>query len=388
MKKRISVVTSTRADYGLLRWVIQGIHESDYLDLQIIVTGMHLSPEFGLTYKEIENDGFKIQKKIEILLSSDTPVGISKSMGLGLIGFSEAYSELKPDLILVLGDRYEILSSVSAALISRIPVAHLHGGETTEGAFDEGIRHSISKMSHLHFVAAEEYKNRVLQLGENPDHIHLVGGLGIDGIKKLKLLSRDELESSLNFKFKKKNLLITFHPATLEGQTAEYQIRQLLSYLATLSDTGLIFTMPNSDTDSRIIFELIHEFVSSHSNSCSYASLGHLRYLSCLQFVDAVVGNSSSGIIEAPSFRIGTINIGDRQKGRLKATSVIDCDPNYENIKSAFLKLYSSEFQSFLPNVMNPYGEGGASEKIVKVLEKFDLTGILKKKFFDLKFVL
>lgn len=328
MKRKICVITGTRADYGLLRWLILEISKSSKLDLQIIATGMHLSPEFGLTYKEIENDGFLIHKKIEILLSSDSTVGVSKSIGLGLIGFSEAFADLNPDIILVLGDRFEILAATVAALISRIPVAHLHGGETTEGAFDEGIRHSITKMSHLHFVAANEYRNRIIQLGEDPSNVFLVGGMGIDGIKKSNLLKKEELESSLNIKFKKNNLLITFHPVTLEESTAKVQMIELLLSLETLSpEIGLIFTMPNADTDGRIIFELVKEFTSSHSNAWYFTSLGQTRYLSCLQFVDAVVGNSSSGIIEAPSFKIGTINIGDRQKGRLRAKSIIDCEP-------------------------------------------------------------
>ncbi|WP_032918756.1 UDP-N-acetylglucosamine 2-epimerase [Leptospira santarosai] len=387
MKKKICVITGTRADYGLLRWLILEISKSSKLDLQIIATGMHLSPEFGLTYKEIENDGFLIQKKIEILLSSDSAVGVSKSIGLGLIGFSEAFADLNPDIILILGDRFEIFSAAVAALISRIPIAHLHGGEVTEGAFDEGIRHSITKMSHFHFVATSEYRNRVIQLGEDPSNVFLVGGMGIDGVRKSNLLKKEELEFSLNIKFKRNNLLITFHPVTLEGATAKAQMTELLLSLETLSqETGLIFTMPNADTDSRIIFELIKKFTSSRSNAWHFTSLGQTLYLSCLQFVDAVVGNSSSGIIEAPSFKIGTINIGDRQKGRLKAKSIIDCEPNKEGIMNALKKLYSSDFQKNLSTTINPYGEGGASDKIVKILEGLEAQEVLKKKFFDLPF--
>ncbi|MDI7182286.1 UDP-N-acetylglucosamine 2-epimerase [Leptospira santarosai] len=387
MKKKICVITGTRADYGLLRWLILEISKSSKLDLQIIATGMHLSPEFGLTYKEIENDGFLIQKKIEILLSSDSAVGVSKSIGLGLIGFSEAFADLNPDIILILGDRFEIFSAAVAALISRIPIAHLHGGEVTEGAFDEGIRHSITKMSHFHFVATSEYRNRVIQLGEDPSNVFLVGGMGIDGIRKSNLLKKEELEFSLNIKFKRNNLLITFHPVTLEETTAKAQMTELLLSLETLSqETGLIFTMPNADTDSRIIFELIKKFTSSRSNAWHFTSLGQTLYLSCLQFVDAVVGNSSSGIIEAPSFKIGTINIGDRQKGRLKAKSIIDCEPNKEGIMNALKKLYSSDFQKNLSTTINPYGEGGASDKIVKILEGLEAQEVLKKKFFDLPF--
>ena len=288
------MITGTRAEYGLLRWVMQGIKDDPTLELQIVATGMHLSPEFGLTYREIEHDGFEIDRKVEMLTSSDTPVGIAKSMGLGLISFSDALNQLKPDLILVLGDRFEIFSAVAAALVARIPVAHLHGGETTEGAFDEAIRHSITKMSHLHFVAAEEYRQRVIQLGEQPDRVFLVGGLGIDNIKRLKLLNRAELESSLDFKLGQKNLLVTFHPVTLETATAADQMKELLAALAELPDTQLIFTMPNADTDGRALIKMVERFAAQHSNARAYTSLGQLRYLSCIAHVDGVVGNSSS----------------------------------------------------------------------------------------------
>jgi len=381
--KKICVVTGTRAEYGLLRWVMQGIKDAKDLELQIIVTGMHLSPEFGLTYKEIENDGFIINHKVEMLLSSDTPAGLSKSMGLGLIGFGDVFQQFKPDLLLALGDRFEIFSAVASALISRIPVAHLHGGETTEGAFDESIRHSITKMSHLHFVAADEYRDRVIQLGEDPNHIFLVGGLGTDNIKKLNLLDRFALEIALDFKLANKNLLITFHPVTLENQTSCQQMSELLMALDNLEDTNLIFTMPNADTDSRILIKMINTYVEKNSNAVAFTSLGQLRYLSCINYVDAVVGNSSSGLIEAPSFAKGTINIGDRQRGRLKAKSVIDCEPDRQSISTAIQKLYSTDFQASLKTVINPYGEGGASEKIVEVLQKHPLDNILKKRFHD-----
>ncbi len=383
MKRKICIVTGTRAEYGLLRWVMEGIREASTLELQVIATGMHLSPEFGLTYRDIEKDGFSIDRKVEMLLSSDTPVGLAKSMGLGLIGFGEAWQQLRPDLVLVLGDRFEIFSAVAAALIARIPVAHLHGGETTEGAFDEALRHSISKMSHLHFVAAEVYRQRVLQLGEHPDRVFLVGGLGIDNIKKLSLLDRPALEASLGFKLGRKNLLITFHPVTLENKTSQQQMAELLMALEKLEDTHLIFTMPNADTDSRVLFDMVKQFVNKHSHACAHTSLGQLRYLSTVQHVDAVVGNSSSGIIEAPSFAKGTINVGDRQRGRLKAESVIDCEPNEQSILAALQKLYSPSFQSLLKKVQNPYGEGGASEKVVQILKNHSLNSILKKTFYD-----
>ena len=384
MSRKICVITGTRAEYGLLRWVMQGIKDDPELTLQIIATGMHLSPEFGLTYRDIEQDGFQIDRKVEMLTSSDTSVGIAKSMGLGLIGFADALHELKPDLIVVLGDRFEIFSAVSAALVARIPVAHLHGGELTEGAFDEAIRHSITKMSHLHFVAAKEYRNRVIQLGEQPDRIFLVGGLGIDNIKRLKLLGREELEASLDFELGSKNLLITFHPVTLETATASEQMAELLAALVELTDTQLIFTMPNADTDGRVMIKMVEEFVAQHTNARAYTSLGQLRYLSCVSHVDGVIGNSSSGLAEVPSFRKGTVNIGDRQRGRLRAASVINCDPTRKSIVNALKKMYSKDFQNYLSNVTNPYGEGGASEKVVEIIKNHALDGLLKKTFYDI----
>lgn len=384
MSRKICVITGTRAEYGLLRWVMQGIKDDPSLELQIIATGMHLSPEFGLTYHDIEQDGFAIDRKVEMLISSDTSVAIAKSMGLGLIGFADALSELQPDLIVVLGDRFEIFSAVAAALVARIPVAHVHGGEATEGLIDEAFRHSISKMSHLHFVAAEEYRQRVIQLGEQPEHVFLVGGLGIDSIKRLPLLGRAELEASLGLRLGHKNLLITFHPVTLETATAEVQMAELLTALAELTDTQLIFTLPNADTDGRALIKMVQQFVLQHPNAHAYASLGQLRYLSCVSHVDGVVGNSSSGLTESPSFRTGTINIGDRQRGRLRAASVINCEPTRQDIAAALETLYSSDFQSNLSQVQNPYGEGGASEKIIAILKSVGLEDVLKKRFHDL----
>ena len=383
MSRKICVITGTRAEYGLLRWVMQGIKDDADLNLQVIATGMHLSPEFGLTYKAIEADGFEIDRKVEILTSSDTPVGIAKSMGLGMIGFADALNELNPDLIVVLGDRFEIFSAVSAALVARIPVAHLHGGESTEGLIDEAIRHSITKMSHLHFVAAGEYKQRVIQLGEQPERVFLVGGLGIDNIKRLKLLERNTLEVDLGFKFDKRNLLITFHPVTLEKASAVKQMQELLSALAKLEDTQLIFTMPNADTDGRSLIKMVEQFSSQYPNAHAFTSLGQLRYLSCLAQVDGVVGNSSSGLAEVPSFKKGTINIGDRQRGRLQATSVINCEATQQDISDAIYTLYSPNFQMDLSQVCNPYGEGGASEEIVKIIKSVTLDCLIKKHFYD-----
>ncbi len=382
--RRICVITGTRAEYGLLRWVMQGVKDDPGLKLQIIVTGMHLSPEFGLTYRAIEKDGFHIDRKVEMLTSSDTAVGTAKSMGLGMIGFADALQEMKPDLIVVLGDRFEIFTAVSAALVARIPVAHLHGGETTEGAYDEAFRHSITKMSHLHFVAAKEYRQRVIQLGEQPDRVFLVGGLGIGNINRLPLLDRSKLEGELDFTLGPKNLLITFHPVTLDTVSAANQMEELLAALADMRDTKLIFTMPNADTDGRTLIKMVEQFVTQHPNARAYTSLGQLNYLSCIANVDGVVGNSSSGLTEVPSFKKGTINIGDRQRGRLQAASIINAEPTRESIAAACEKLYSKRFQAILKRTTNPYGGGGASEKVIKILKHYDIANIVKKNFYDL----
>jgi GDP/UDP-N,N'-diacetylbacillosamine 2-epimerase (hydrolysing) len=363
---------------------MQKIKDDPELILQVVVTGMHLSPIFDLTFREIEADGFCIDFKIETLSSSDSPVGLADSMSKGLIGCANAFSHLKPDVIVVLGDRFEIFVAASAALVAKIPVAHLHGGETTAGAFDEAFRHSITKMSHLHFVATEEYRKRVIQLGENPRYVFLVGGLGVDGIHEVRLLSKEELEGSLGFRFKTRSLLVTFHPVTLEDDTAETQMKELLSALSDLSDTTLIFTMPNADTGGLALIKMIEQFVEAHQNAHSFISLGQQRYLSCIAQVDGVVGNSSSGLAEVPSFKKGTINIGARQLGRLQASSVINCLPERQQISAAIMTLYSEDFTSSLAESTNPYGEGGASDKIVDVLRCVDLSGIIQKTFYDL----
>ena len=384
MTRRICVVTGTRAEYGLLRWIMEGIRDHPKLTLQVVATGMHLSPEFGLTYRDIEKDGFGIDRKVEMLLSSDTAVGVTKAIGVGLIGFADALAQLQPDVLLVLGDRFEIFSAVTAAMVAGIPVAHLHGGEATEGVIDEPIRHSITKMSQLHFVAAEPYRRRVIQLGEQPEHVFLVGGLGADSVKKLRLLERAALEDSIGFQFGVRNLLVTFHPTTLEHATAEAQMAELLAALGALRATQLIFTMPNADTYGRVLMEQVRAFVASHDNAAAFTSLGQLRYLSCMRLVDGVVGNSSSGLIEAPALHKGTVNIGDRQRGRIRAESVIDCVPERDAISAALVRLYSPAFQKILPEVSNPYGDGGASERIVSTLAQVCLDGIVKKRFYDL----
>ena len=387
-KRKICIITGTRAEYGLLYWLMKELESDIDVDLQIIVTGMHLSPEFGLTYKEIEKD-FNIDRKLEILTSSDTTVGTSKAMGLAQISFAETYEDLRPDIIVALGDRYEIFSAVSAAMIARIPVAHIHGGEATEGLIDEAIRHSLTKMSQLHFTATEEYMNRVIQLGEHPSRVFNVGGMGIENIKRMQLLSKDEFEESIGTKLNKKNILVTFHPVTFENDTSKKQFQELLCAIDELNDTTIIFTKANSDTDGRIINQLIDEYAATNkSKAIVFASLGQLRYLSAMQYIDAIVGNSSSGLIEAPSFKIGTINIGDRQKGRIKAESVIDCLPDRESIKKAFKELYSEKFQSDIKNTKNPYGDDCASKPIIEILKTIELDNILKKEFFNIEFTL
>ena len=385
-KRKICIVTGSRADYGLLYWLMKEVETDKNLKLQLIVTGMHLSSKFGLTYKEIEKD-FKIDKKINISLFSDTSEGISRSMGIAQKSFSKAYNELKPDIVVVLGDRYEIFSAVSSAMISRIPIAHIHGGEATEGLIDEAIRHCITKMSHLHFTATEEYSKRVMQLGEMPSRVFNVGGAGIENIKRLKFLTKEELEKAINFKLNVKNILVTFHPITLENKTSKKHFQEILNSLDELKDTNIIFTKANSDADGKIINQMIDQYTKKNSyKSIGVASLGQLNYLSSLQYVDFVAGNSSSGIAEAPSFKIGTINIGDRQNGRIKAESIVDCLSNKKSIKRAIKKIYSAKFKKLLKGVKNPYGDGYASKKIIKVLKTVKLDDILKKKFFDIKY--
>jgi GDP/UDP-N,N'-diacetylbacillosamine 2-epimerase (hydrolysing) len=384
--KKICVVTGSRAEYGLLGWVMEGIRNSPKLQLQIIVTGMHLSSKFGQTEDVIDLENFKIDYKVYMDLNSDTSEGITKSMGTAMIGFADALTQLKPDMLLILGDRYEIFVAAIAATMAKIPIVHLHGGELTEGAFDDSIRHSITKMSHLHFVATNEYRNRVIQLGEQPDRVFNVGGLGIDNIYKLKLLSKKKLEDILDFEFLKKNLLITFHPVTLEHNTSDKYMDELLQALSKLKETGLIFTMPNSDIDNKIIFKKINNFCANNEHAKFYTSLGQLLYLSCVKYVDAVVGNSSSGLLEAPSFKKGTINIGDRQRGRLRSQSVINCEPECFSILAALNHLYSEEFQSLLPGVINPYENRkvNVSEEIVKIIETKSQINLLKKNFYNL----
>lgn len=380
--RKICVVTGSRAEYGLLSGLMHAIKDDSELELQVIATNMHLSPEFGLTYKNIEADGFTINKKVVMLLSSDTANATAKSVGLGFIGFADAYEDLQPDMIVVLGDRYEIISAVSTALFYKIPVAHLHGGEITEGAYDDCIRHSITKMSHLHFTSTESYRNRVIQLGEDPKRVFNVGAPGIENIKRVPLLSKAELEASLDgFSLGDKYLMVTYHPVTLENSTASEQIVHLLEALDKYPDYQVIFTLPNSDTDGRVIIQLINQYVSKQSDRCvAYPSLGLKRYLSALKYAKAVVGNSSSGIIEVPSFGIPTLNIGDRQKGRLAADSVVNCGTSKEEILEGLEKVLHSEFQ----NIVNPYEGKNTTADILHVLKSYPLEGLIQKSFYNL----
>lgn len=384
-KRKICIVTGTRAEYGLLYWLMKEIEEDSDLELQIVATGMHLSPEFGLTYQNIEKDGFELNEKVEMLLSSDTSVGIATSLGIGTIGFARAFDRLKPDLIVLLGDRFEILSAAQAAMVARIPIAHLHGGETTEGVIDEAIRHSITKMSHLHFVSTEVYRMRVIQLGEHPDRVHTVGAIGLDNIRKLDLLDRAAFEKSIDFALGEKNLLLTYHPVTLEKDLSSHAVHQLFQALDEFPNVKCIITKPNADMEGRYISEMIDEYVASNPERCrAFVSLGQLRYLSAINHVDAVIGNSSSGILEVPYFRKPTINIGDRQKGRIQAASVINCLESKESICEAIQLSFSSQFQKGLTSMRSPYGEEYVSGKVKDILKNVKLEPLLRKTFYDL----
>ena len=384
--KKICVVTGTRAEYGLLKPVIERINKDEELELYLIATGAHLSPEFGLTYKEIEDDGYIINKKIEMLLSADTPSGIVKSMGVGMIGFADAFTDGCPDMVVILGDRYEMLAAASAAMVHRIPIAHIHGGETTEGAIDESIRHAITKMSYLHFAATEAYRNRIIQLGENPERVFNVGALGIENIKTIKLLDKEDLERSIDFKLSENTVMVTYHPVTLEKQSSAEQFHNLLSVLKNRTELNIIFTKTNSDTDGRIINRMIDDFVAENRDrSVVHTSLGQVRYLSALKYCSVVIGNSSSGIVEVPSFYIPTVDIGDRQRGRIASGSVIHCGTGVEDIEHALCKAMQDEFRQSITNIKNPYEGENTSLEIVGSIKRFLQAGIdIKKKFYDL----
>jgi GDP/UDP-N,N'-diacetylbacillosamine 2-epimerase (hydrolysing) len=383
--RTICVMTGTRAEYGLLRWVMEGIVAASGLRLQVVVTGMHLSPEYGSTYLEIERDGFTIDRKVEAQLSSDTGAGVAKSMALATLGFADALADLAPDVLVVLGDRYEVFAAASAALFARIPVAHIHGGEVTEAAVDDSIRHAVTKLAHLHFVAADEYRRRVIQLGEDPERVFQVGGLGLDGIRRHELFDREQLERELDFELGERSLLVTFHPETLADRPATAQVHELLAALDdSRPDTRIVFTMPNSDAEGWTIREMIEAYVAARPNARGYVSLGQRRYLSLVKQVDAVVGNSSSGIMEAPSLGTPTVNIGRRQRGRLRAGSIVDCEAERHAIATAIETVFSDGFRRAAERTTNPYGEGGASDRIVDILASIDLGRLCGKRFHDL----
>lgn len=383
-KRRICVITGSRAEYGLLSSLMRTVQLDSELQLQVIATNMHLSAEFGLTYKEIEKDGFCIDKKVEMLLSSDTCNATTKSVGLATIGFADAYEDLQPDLIVVLGDRFEILAAVSAALFYKIPVAHLHGGEITEGAYDDCIRHAITKMSHLHFTSTEEYRKRVIQLGEQPDRVFNVGAIGVENLKNTPLLSKKELEKSLHFELSERSLLVTYHPVTLELATAEQQCHNLLEALNKFPEYHVIFTLPNSDTDGRVIMSQIKQFVGIYPDrAIAFTSLGKVRYLSILQYVSAVVGNSSSGIIEVPSFGIPTLNIGERQKGRIAADSVFNCGTTTEEIINGLNRIFSEDMLRISRLKNSPYDKSGTVNAICKTLKTYPLKSLIHKSFYN-----
>lgn len=386
-KRKVCVVTGTRAEYGLLYWLMKAIKDDPELILQVVVTGMHLSPEFGLTYKVIEEDGFTIDEKVEMLLSSDTPVGIAKSIGLGVIGFADTLDRLKPDILVVLGDRYEILAAAQAAMVAKIPIAHLHGGEVTEGVIDDPIRHSITKMAHLHFVSTEAYRKRVIQLGEAPEQVYCYGAPGLDNTCKLKLLNKEELEKKLNFQFGDQTFVVTYHPETLTESNPTLAYKQLLAALSLFQSAKIIFTKSNSDTSGRSINMAIDDFVAQNSKHCAaYTSLGQVNYLSALKHCNVVIGNSSSGIYEAPVFNTPTVNIGNRQSGRIKSASIIDCDGNKEAIVKAIKKAMSPDFIDLVTKAKPVYSsDGNVSIRIKEVIKEASLNSICRKQFFDLQ---
>ncbi len=381
--RKIAVITGTRADYGLLRWLMQEIADDPGLDLGVIVTGMHLAPEYGSTYRQIEEDGFRIDAKVEMLLSSDTSLGVAKSMGLGVIGLAEALARLQPDILVVMGDRFEALAAAQAALILKIPIAHIHGGETSEGAFDEGIRHAITKMAQWHFVAAEPYRKRVIQMGETPERVFNFGAPGLDSLDKLDWLSRADLEAQLKMPLAAPLLLVTYHPATLSDISPAKAMAELFAALDAFPDATIVITYPNADTGGREIMACIDAYAARHpARVKAYASLGQLRYLSLMRAADVIIGNSSSGLIEAPALKKATVNLGERQAGRLKASSVIDAAESRAAIEAAIVHALSDEFRALLSSTASLYGQGSVSSKIKAQLKSCSLQ--VRKSFFDI----
>ena len=386
--KKVCVITGTRAEYGLLKPLIHKIKKDNELKLQLVVTGMHMSSEFGLTYREIEQDGFEITERNEMLLSSDTSNGITKSIGLGIIGFADIFTRIMPNIVVILGDRYESLAAAIAAMIHRIPIAHIHGGELTLGVLDDAIRHSITKMSTLHFVSTEEYKKRIIQLGEEPERVFYVGALGVENIKTQKLMSKEELSKDIGFSLEMPYVLVTFHPATLENNTSCEQFENLLAALDRFRQYRIIFTKANADVDGRIINLKIDKFIKDNINrAVAFTSLGMTRYLSALRYCEMIIGNSSSGIIEAPSFNVLTVNKGERQLGRVRATSIIDCGNSIDEISKAIKMAKVWKREGKLNSCINPYSKEGTSENIFYEIRKYlQQDKSVVKKFYDIKF--
>ena len=385
--RKICVITGTRAEYGLLSRLMRMIKDSDMTQLQVVATNMHLSPKYGNTYKEIEADGFTIDKRVPIIDEQATNDGHSTvlEMSRALSGFADAYRDLNPDMVVVLGDRYEILAAAAAALIMRIPIAHISGGDVTEGAFDDAIRHSITKLSQLHFPSTEEYRKRVIQLGEQPDRVFNVGALGVENIKKMPLMSKVEIENEIGFSIDDNTILVTYHPVTLGNRTAKDDIEDFVAALEEHKDLRVIFTMPNSDTGSKFIVDAVNDFVAKNPERAkAYKSLGVVRYLSVMRQVAAVVGNSSSGLVEVPSFGIPTLNIGDRQKGRLAADSVYNCSPDKESVLKGLEMVMSPAFRQIAAETHNPYEKEGSAQAIFDVISTYPLNKLKQKHFYDI----
>ena len=383
-RRRIAVVTGTRAEFGLLSRVICLLGEAPEVDLLVIATGAHLSAAHGYTLHEIEASGVSVAARVDLGLGDDSPAGVARAIGRGTVGFAGVFDQLRPDCVVVVGDRYEILAAASAASACRIPIAHLHGGELTEGAIDDAIRHAVTKLSHLHFVAAAPYWNRVVQLGEDPKRVHLVGGLGVDVAQHTPALDRATLERDTGYRFGPRNVVVTYHPVTLAEDGGFAELDGMLAALAALRDVHVAFTLPNADAGNAAMRARIEAFAAAHAHVWAFSSLGYQRYLSFVRESDGVVGNSSSGLIEAPALGVGTVNIGARQGGRLRAASVIDCAGDVESVSQALATLLSPACRARAAQAENPYGDGGASERIVAVLRAVDLETIIHKHFHDL----
>ena len=383
---KICTVTGSRAEFYILKKLIKKLEKSKSIKQHLIVTGSHNSKIFGNTINEIKKQKIKIGRKINILINNDSELGISKSFAVGVERFSKEFLKIKPDILLILGDRYEIFAAAVSACFNRIPIVHIHGGEITQGAIDEAIRHSITKLSHIHFVSTKNYYKNVLQLGENKNHVFNIGSLGVENLKEVNLLKKKVLEKKLNIKFNKKNIIVTFHPETINSKNQNKKnLKTLLKSLSKLKETTIIFTMPGADVSFKMIISELKKFVKKNKNACLFESLGDELYFSLCKVVDLMIGNSSSGIIEMSSFKKGTINIGDRQKGRVMPESVLNVNFDEKKIKNKIKYAYSKKFNSVLKNVKNPYDQRNSSDKLIKILKKIKLKNILKKNFFNYK---